>query len=85
MIPSNIYKVLSVNPCVIVFALVFLRDSFPSPDRSIWFAVVASPPFEVFVLLSGYYNEDIFNLGASAAAMKFCGWIQFRADVYIPY
>ena len=26
--------------------------------------------------------EDIFTLGASAAASEFCGWIQVETDVY---
>ena len=48
----------------------FLPDSFLSPDVCVWSAV-ASRPFEVFVLISGCYNEDIlFNLGASSSAMK---------------
>ena len=29
--------------------------------------------------------EDIFKLGASAAASKFCEWVQVRIDVYIPH
>ena len=29
--------------------------------------------------------EDIFKLGASAAASEFCEWIQVGIDVYIPY
>ena len=29
--------------------------------------------------------EDIFKLSASAAASKFCGWIQVGIDVYIPH
>ena len=29
--------------------------------------------------------EDIFQLGASAAASEFCEWIQVRIDVYIPH
>ena len=29
--------------------------------------------------------EDVFKLGASAAASKFCEWIQVRIDVYIPH
>ena len=29
--------------------------------------------------------EDIFKLGASAAASEFCGWVQFGIDVYIPH
>ena len=29
--------------------------------------------------------EDIFNLSASAAASKFCEWVQVRIDVYIPH
>ena len=28
--------------------------------------------------------EDIFNLGASAAASEFCEWVQIGTDVYIP-
>ena len=28
---------------------------------------------------------DIFKLSASAAASKFCEWIQVGIDVYIPY
>ena len=28
--------------------------------------------------------EDIFQLGASAAASKFCGLVQVETDVYIP-
>ena len=28
---------------------------------------------------------DIFKLGASAAASRFCEWIQFGIDVYIPH
>ena len=28
--------------------------------------------------------EDIFKLGASAAASEFCEWVQDRIDVYIP-
>ena len=27
--------------------------------------------------------EDIFKLGASAAASEFCGWVQVGIDVYI--
>ena len=29
--------------------------------------------------------EDIFKLGASAAASTFCGWVQGGIDVYIPH
>ena len=29
--------------------------------------------------------EDIFNLGASAAASEFCEWVQAGIDVYIPH
>ena len=29
--------------------------------------------------------EDIFKVGASAAASKFCEWVQVRIDVYIPH
>ena len=29
--------------------------------------------------------EDIFKLGASAAASKFCEWVQVGIDVYIPH
>ena len=29
--------------------------------------------------------EDIFKLGASAAANEFCEWVQVGTDVYIPY
>ena len=29
--------------------------------------------------------EDIFKLGASAAASKYSEWVQFRIDVYIPH
>ena len=29
--------------------------------------------------------EDIFKLGASAAASEFCEWVQVGIDVYIPY
>ena len=29
--------------------------------------------------------EDIFKLGASAAANEFCEWIQVEIDVYIPH
>ena len=29
--------------------------------------------------------EDIFTLGASAAATEFCGWVQVGIDVYIPH
>ena len=29
--------------------------------------------------------EDIFNLGASAAASEFCEWVQVGIDVYIPH
>ena len=29
--------------------------------------------------------EDIFKLGASAAASEFCEWVQVRIDVYIPH
>ena len=29
--------------------------------------------------------EDIFKLGASAAASKFCEWVQVGTDVYIPH
>ena len=29
--------------------------------------------------------EDIFKLGASAAASEFCEWVQFGIDVYIPH
>ena len=29
--------------------------------------------------------EDIFTLGASAAASEFCEWIQVEIDVYIPH
>ena len=28
--------------------------------------------------------EDIFKLGASAAASEFCKWVQVGIDVYIP-
>ena len=30
-------------------------------------------------------REDIFKLSASAAASKFCEWVQVRRDVYIPH
>ena len=29
--------------------------------------------------------KDIFKLGASAAASKFCEWVQIGIDVYIPH
>ena len=29
--------------------------------------------------------EDIFKLGASAAASEFCKWVQVGTDVYIPH
>ena len=29
--------------------------------------------------------EDIFTLGASAAASEFCEWVQLAIDVYIPH
>ena len=29
--------------------------------------------------------DDIFNLGVSAAASKFCKWVQVGIDVYIPH
>ena len=29
--------------------------------------------------------EDIFKLGASAAASEFCEWVQFGIDAYIPH
>ena len=29
--------------------------------------------------------EDIFRLGASAAAHEFCEWVQIGIDVYIPH
>ena len=29
--------------------------------------------------------DDIFKLGASAAATKFCEWVQVGIDVYIPH
>ena len=29
--------------------------------------------------------EDIFGLGASAAASAFCDWVQVGIDVYIPH
>ena len=29
--------------------------------------------------------EDIFKLGASAAAREFCEWVQVGIDVYIPH
>ena len=29
--------------------------------------------------------EDIFELGASAAASEFCEWLRVGADVYIPH
>ena len=29
--------------------------------------------------------QDIFKLGASAAASEFCQWVQVRIDVYIPH
>ena len=30
-------------------------------------------------------REDIFKLGASAAASEFCEWVQVEIDVYIPH
>ena len=30
-------------------------------------------------------REDIFKLGACAAASEFCEWIQVGVDVYIPH
>ena len=29
--------------------------------------------------------EDVFKLGASAAAGEFCEWVQVATDVYIPH
>ena len=29
--------------------------------------------------------DDIFKLGASAAASEFCEWVQVETDVYIPH
>ena len=29
--------------------------------------------------------EDIFKLGASAAASEFCEWVQVGTDVYVPH
>ena len=29
-------------------------------------------------------QEDIFKLGASAATIEFCKWVQVGIDVYIP-
>ena len=35
--------------------------------------------------LRGNPWEDIFKLGASAAASEFCEWVQVGIDVYIPH
>ena len=35
--------------------------------------------------LRGVPWEDIFKLGASAAAGEFCEWVQVETDVYIPH
>ena len=35
--------------------------------------------------LRGVSWEDIFKLGASAAASEFCEWVQVGIDVYIPH
>ena len=32
-----------------------------------------------------FHGEDIFRLGASAAATEFCEWVWVRIDVYIPH
>ena len=32
-----------------------------------------------------FHGEDIFKLGASAAASEFCEWVQVGIDVYIPH
>ena len=32
-----------------------------------------------------FHGEDIFKLGASAAASEFCEWVQIGIDVYIPH
>ena len=29
--------------------------------------------------------DDILGLDGSTAASEFCGWVQVRVDVYIPY
>ena len=35
--------------------------------------------------LRGVPWEDIFKLGASAAAREFCEWVQVGIDLYIPH
>ena len=32
-----------------------------------------------------FHGEDIFKLGASAAASEFCDWVQVGIDVYKPH
>ena len=38
----------------------------------------------VFLIISDVSWEDVFKLGASAAASEFCEWVQVEIDVYIP-
>ena len=41
--------------------------------------------FVVFGMVFVVIWEDIFKLGASAAASEFCEWVQVEIDVYIPH
>ena len=71
-----------------------LLDLFISSDSSAY-STLAFPPLgnsdHAVVLVSIDFHvrdvpwEDIFKLGASAAASKFCEWVQVRIDVYIPH
>ena len=58
----------------------------PASSHSLWLFLCwlgwSSWSFENFVIVPW---EDIFKLGTSAAASKFCKWVLVRIDVYIPH
>ena len=47
--------------------------------------LIITTRFLFYLFVEKYLKEDIFKLGASAAASEFCDWVQVGIDVYIPH
>ena len=64
-------------------------DNFPNSQRDALFHCIAYDYSHVdweglCDHLRDFPSEDIFKLGASAAASEFCEWVQVGIDAYIP-
>ena len=72
---------------------VVVSVSIDFPSNSQWDALLHHIAYDYFYAdwdglhdhLRGVPWEDIFKLGTSAAASKFCKWVLVRIDVYIPH